>query len=398
MNRTPYQDQETNVINRRIRSHSTPGSWTHALLVSAALALLMTPAAAGPVGAEVGSRTELSGAREAHERLARQALRRIEGPPLGLPSVPLPADNPPTVAAVRLGRLLFFDPRLSAGGELSCASCHRPEEGFTASEARTAVGNRGQMLRRNSPTLLNVAYAAPFFHDGRQPVLDLQPLEVLVDPDEMAFPSLAAAENRLQSLAEYAALFEEAFAAPPSVRRVGRALGSYLRTLLAANSPFDRWYFAGETEAMSRAGKRGFFLFFGKAGCADCHRITQEAALFTDHEFHDTGVARAGDDLGRYEVTGDLRHRWQFKTPSLRNVALTSPYMHDGSLATLGEVVEFYDQGGFRREGIEPGIEPLGLDEQEKADLVEFLESLTADNIGELAREARGQRSPTSEE
>jgi cytochrome c peroxidase len=321
----------------------------------------------------------------------QRAVARLERPPLGLPSVPFPPDNPPTPAKIRLGRKLFPDGRLSSSGDLSCAACHQPEQGFTSNDTRTAVGNHGKILQRNSPSLFNVAFAAPFFHDGRQPELDLQPLETLVDPDEMAFPSLAAVVARVRSLPEYETLFEEAFDGPPSAERIGRALGSYLRTLLSANSPFDRWYLGGETDAVTPAAKRGFFLFFGDAGCAGCHRITQAAALFTDHDFHDTGVGRAGGDLGRYEVTHDPAHRWQFKTPSLRNVALTGPYMHDGSLATLGEVVDFYNRGGSPHESLDPRIQLLGLTERERADLVEFLQSLTGDNVGELVREARGE-------
>ena len=330
--------------------------------------------------------------KEAPEAVERQALTRIGRVPLGLPTVPIPADNPPTAAKIRLGRSLFLDQRLSSGGDLSCATCHQPEEGFTANDTRTAVGNHGKILRRNSPSLFNVAFAAPFFHDGRQSELDLQPLEVLVDPEEMAFPSLDAVVARVKSLPEYETLFEEAFEGPPSAELIGRALGAYLRTLLSADSPFDRWYFGGETDAVARAAKRGFFLFFGDAGCVECHRITQEAALFTDHAFHNTGVARAGSDLGRYEVTRDPLHRWQFKTPILRNVALTGPYMHNGSLPTLSEVVDFYNRGGFPHEGTDPRLQPLGLSEQEKADLVEFLESLTGDNVTELIRDARSEQ------
>ncbi len=339
-------------------------------------------------GGELGSET----AKEAPEAVDRQALARIERVSLGLPLVPFPADNPPTAAKIRLGRRLFLDGRLSSSGDLSCATCHQPEQGFTSNDTRTAVGNHGKVLRRNSPSLFNVAFAAPFFHDGRQPELDQQPLEVLVDPDEMAFPSLDAMVARVKSLPEYESLFEEAFEAPPSSQSIGQAFGSYLRTLLSENSPFDRWYFGGDTDAVAPAAKRGFFLFFGGAGCVECHRITQEAALFTDHAFHNTGVAREGSDLGRFEVTRDPAHRWQFKTPILRNVTLTAPYMHDGSLATLHEVVDFYNRGGFLSEGIDPRIQPLGLSEQEEADLVEFLESLTGDNIDELVRDARSGR------
>jgi len=351
--------------------------------------LVVVAASASQLQTTAGGESGSDHAKAASGEVDRQALVRVERVPLGLPSVSVPPENSPTAAKIRLGRRLFLDGRLSSGGDLPCASCHRPEQGFTSNEAQTAVGNHGKILRRNSPSLFNVAFAAPFFHDGRQPELDLQPLETLVDPDEMAFPSLAAVVTRVKSLPEYETLFEEAFAGPPSAERVGQALGSYLRTLLSANSPFDRWYFGGETDAVNPAAKRGFFLFFGGAGCVECHRVTQEAALLTDHAFHNTGVVRAGGDLGRYEVTHDSAHRWQFKTPILRNVSLTAPYMHDGSLATLREVVEFYNLGGFASEGIDPRIQPLGLSEQEEADLVEFLESLTGDNVDELVRDAR---------
>ena len=357
-----------------------------------ALLVVVMAASASQLQTVAGGESGSGTARPESEFVDRQARARIERVPLGLPSVPFPADNPPTAAKIRLGRRLFLDGRLSSSGDLSCATCHQPEQGFTSNDTRTAVGNHGKILRRNSPSLFNVAFAAPFFHDGRQPELDLQPLEALVDPDEMAIPSLAMMVARVKSLPEYETLLEEAFEGPPSADRIGQALGSYSRTLLSANSPFDRWYFGGETDAVAAAAKRGFFLFFGEAGCVECHRITQEAALFTDHAFHNTGVARAGSDLGRYEVTQDPLHRWQFKTPILRNVALTGPYMHNGSLPPLGEVVDFYNRGGFPNEGVDPRIQPLGLSEQERADLVEFLESLTGDNVAELIRDARSEQ------
>jgi cytochrome c peroxidase len=359
---------------------------------STVLLVLTTVGVASQVESEVGGDPVFATPGEATAAVDRQALARVERPPLGLPPVPLPADNPPTAAKIGLGRKLFLDRRLSSGGDLSCATCHQPEQGFTSNEGRTAVGNHGKILRRNSPALFNVVFAAPYFHDGRQPQLDLQPLEVLVDPDEMAFPSLDAVLAKVQSRPEYESLFKEAFDGPPSAERIGQALGSYLRTLLSGNSPFDRWYFGGELDAVTPAAKRGFFLFFGDAGCGDCHRVTQEGALFTDHAFYNTGVTREDSDFGRYEVTQDKAERRQFKTPILRNVALTAPYMHDGSLATLGDVVDFYNRGGFSTEDVDPRIQPLGLSEQEQEDLVEFLESLTGDNVDELIRDARSSQ------
>jgi cytochrome c peroxidase len=220
----------------------------------------------------------------------QRALARALEPPLGLPSLPLPPGNPPTVASIHLGRKLFLDRRLSVNGTLSCAMCHVPERGFTVNELQTAVGLEGRRLRRNAPTLLNVAYAGPFFHDGREPDLDLQPLDVLVNPDEMAAPSLGAVAANVRSLPDYGGAFEATYGASVTVERVGQAIATYLRTLLAAASPFDRWRFGGEAEAVPHEAGRGYELFVGRAGCGACHAIASDHALFTDHGFHDTGI------------------------------------------------------------------------------------------------------------
>jgi len=368
------------------------------------------------------------------EVLDARAVARIQEPPLGLPPVPVPAHNRPTAAKVRLGRKLFLDRQLSGNGTLSCAMCHVPEQGFTSNELATAVGNEGKTLPRNTPTLLDVAYAGPFFHDGREPDLDLQAFDVFVNPDEMAMPSLGAVVARVRSLPEYDRLFEEVFGAAATVESIGRALGTYMRSLVTGDSPFDRWHFGGDEDAVSDAVKRGFALFTGEAGCSGCHTVGDDEvaptdhALFTDHGFHDTGIGwlavmvrgrsrqpvrvelapgvyteldraaveSVGDppahDLGRYEITRDPDDRWRFKTPSLRNVARTAPYMHDGSLTSLREVVEHYDRGGVPHEGQDPRLRPLGLTEREKDDLVAFLESLTGGHLDALVRDARSER------
>jgi cytochrome c peroxidase len=359
--------------------------------------------------------------------LDQRALSRIERPPLGLPVVPIPEDNAPTPAKIRLGRKLFFDRRLSNNGTLSCGMCHVPEQGFTVNEIRTSVGNQGKTLRRNAPTLLNVAYAAPFFHDGREPVLDLQPFDVFLNPDEMAASSLGALVEKVKSLPDYAEPFEEAFGEPPAVERIGQAIASYSRTLLSANSAFDRRHYANDTKALNASAERGLSLFVGKAGCVTCHEIGKEHALFTNRSFHDTGIGwynstvesksrepvavelapgvvtrvprsavesvgePFANDLGRYEATGDPADRWRFKTPTLRNVAVTAPYMHDGSFSTLREVVEFYNGGAHPHEGLDSAVRPLGLDDHAIDDLVAFLQSLTGDNLDELIRDARSQ-------
>lgn len=357
----------------------------------------------------------------------RKSLLRIRNPPLGLPEVPAPEANSPTMPKIRLGRKLFLDRRLSRNGTLSCAMCHVPEQGFTVNELQTAVGHEGQVLRRSAPTLLNVAYAGPFFHDGREPSLDLQPFDVFLNPDEMAAPSLGAIVGKVRALSDYAPLFENAFRKHATVENIGQALGTYLRTLLSANSPFDRWHFGGEQEVLSEAAKRGFERFTGKARCTQCHTIGDDHALFSDYRFHDTGlgwynslgkgritepieveiapgrVAHLGrsslesvadppaNDLGRYEVTDNPADRWRFKTPTLRNVSLTAPFMHDGSFSTLRDVVEFYNRGAHRHDGLDSVLHPLDLAEGEINELVAFLESLTGDNIDELIRDARSQ-------
>ncbi len=195
------------------------------------------------------------------------AVARVATPPLGLPPVPVPADNPPTPAKVALGRKLFFDRRLSHNGTMSCAMCHIPEQGFTNNELARPVGIEGRSLRRNSPTLLNVAYVERLFHDGREISLETQVIGPLVERTEMGNPSIGHVIARLRSLPDYDGLFERAFGAGPSPDRIGQAIASYERTLLSARSPFDRWHFAGEAAALGPRAIEGYRLFSGKAGC-----------------------------------------------------------------------------------------------------------------------------------
>ena len=354
-----------------------------------------------------------------------EAMARLSSPPLGLPSLALTAEQQPNAAMVSLGRKLFFDRRLSHNGTMSCGMCHVPEQGFTNNELMTPVGVAGRSGRRNAPTLLNVAYQKRLFHDGAETSLETQVISPLIAKNEMANPSMGFVIEKLRRLDDYRGLFEDAFGGSASVARLGAALATWQRTLLAANSPFDRWLYGGEKEALTNQQKLGFVLFTGRAGCAACHQIGQEDALLTDHEFHDTGLGyyktvvafelvkpvpveiapgvvipvardvvesvgeRPEPDLGRYEVTLDLADMWKFKTPSLRNVAVTAPYMHDGSFGTLEDVVAFYRQGGFPHDRIDPLIQPLDIDDSEAAALVAFLESLTADNLDALIADAR---------
>ncbi|GAB4256527.1 MAG: hypothetical protein Kow0065_05320 [Methylomicrobium sp.] len=343
-------------------------------------------------------------------------------PPKGLPPVPVPANNPLTQEKVQLGRKLFYDRRLSLNKTFSCAMCHIPEQGFTSNEMKTAVGIEGRTVKRNSPTLYNVAYSTRLFHDGRESRLEHQVWGPLLAPNEMANPSIGSVIDQLNRDNEYPALFKQAFGKEPSIETVGMALASYQRTLNSANSPFDRWHYGKDKQAMTPPAQRGFKLFAGKAQCSACHTVGKDFALFTDHQFHNTGIGyreamsddaktqrvqiapgvfvevdrhvidsvaeRKSNDLGRYEVTQNPDDRWRYKTPSLRNIALTAPYMHNGSLSTLKEVVEFYNRGGIANETLDPLIKPLQLTTQEIDELVAFLQSLTGDNVDELVADA----------
>ena len=356
---------------------------------------------------------------------AQRARARSLTPQPGLPPMPHPDDNPPDTARIELGRKLFFDRRLSINGTMSCAMCHVPEQAFANWELQTAVGVEGRSVKRNAPTLVNVGFLSPLFHDGRDVTLETQFIGPLVARNEMANASAGRVIAFLNDRADYRALFDAAFGAPASLDRLGMALGAYQRTLVAGNSPFDRWYYGGEAAALGDAAKRGFALFSGRAECSACHLIGDDDALFTDLAFHDTGYGRLREtarqnppatarvqvapgvfhdvdfakiasvsldreaDLGRYEVTEDPADRWLFRTPPLRNVAMTRPYMHDGALTTLRDVLVFYNQGGAGHPDQDPRIRPLGLSDSDLADLEAFLHSLTSSGLDCLAVEAR---------
>lgn len=321
----------------------------------------------------------------AGEELKRPTLPADTLPPTELPTtIPAgferwptaPADNPLTLEKALLGRRLFFDPILSRDGSVSCASCHLPDHGLASPDA-VAIGIGGQRGRRNSPSLYNVAWGQSFFWDGRAASLEEQALEPIVSPLELG-SDLPTVVGKLQRHAEYPQLFAEAFpgeAQPLSEKNLARSLASFERTLVRAGSEVDRFH-AAEYEALSPAARQGLWIFESRGFCWQCHSGTN----FSDEAFHNTGVSfgREGRDLGRFEVTGEERHRFQFKTPSLRGVAETAPYMHDGSLRTLEEVVEFYSQGGAPGDpGLDPQLRPLHLSEVEKANLVEYLKALS---------------------
>lgn len=366
-----------------------------------------------------------AGPLSADEDFNGRALARIADPPLGLPPVPTPPDNLPSRASIELGRKLFFDRRLSRNGTMSCAMCHIPEQGFTNNEVATPIGVEGRSIRRNAPTIINVAYMESMFHDGRDPMLETQFLGPLVARAEMANVSLGSVLARLRKLSDYIPMFEAAYGGRPTLDRAGQAIATWERSLLSARSPFDRWRYGSEKNAIGDEARRGFAIFVGKGKCAECHAIGAKDALFTDNRFHNTGIGYRRDvvraaseepvsveiapgvsvplpreavrsvgnpaqpDHGRIEATENPEDKWRFKTPTLRNVALTAPYMHDGSLATLDAVVRYYNAGGEPHEGQDPRIRPLGLGNAELDALVAFLESLTGDNVDELIADAR---------
>lgn len=342
-------------------------------------------------------------------------------PPLGLPVMEVPADNRLTRARINLGRKLFFDRRLSFNRTLSCAMCHIPEQGFTQNELRTPVGIEGRFVKRNAPSLYNVGYRQRLFYDGREFSLENQVWEPLLRVNEMANPAVGHVIETLRESADYRGLFEAAYGRGPGVETIGQALASYQRSLVSAGSPFDRWYFGGEEQALGEDAKRGFALFTG-SGCSACHTMAADHALFSDGGFHDTGIgyARAmlstpvhsatvrlapgvevvplvrfarpeANDLGRYEATGKPADRWRYLTPSLRNVALTAPYMHDGSLPDLASVLRFYNEGGIPHPGLDPLLHPLGLTPAQLGDLESFLRALTGDNIDQLRDDGRSE-------
>lgn len=286
-------------------------------------------------------------------------------------TIPAPADNPLTPAKVELGRNLFFDPRLSGSGTISCASCHNPALGWQDGKAKS-VGDGGVPLARHTPTLLNVAWSEPLFWDGRANTLEQQAPGPLMAKAEMHMTA-AKIVSAIRAVPGYRAAFAEAFPGRPiTMLSIVQALASYQRTIVSGTAPFDRWV-QGDNDAVTDAAKRGFALFNGKARCASCHSSWR----FTDDGFHDIGMP--GNDLGRAGIAPGIPFLERaFKTPTLRNIAERAPYMHDGSLQTLDQVVDHYDHGFIRRVSLADQIVSLGLSAEEKADLIAFLKSLSS--------------------
>ena len=287
-------------------------------------------------------------------------------------TIPFPKDNAYTPEKAALGKKLYFDTRISVTSAQSCASCHSPGFGWGDGLA-LGVGHGMAQLGRHSPTIINAAWGSIFMWDGRLANLEEQALGPIQSPGEMNMPVEKLME-RLAGIPEYKPLFEAAFPNEGmKIPTLAKAIATYERTVVSERAPFDAWI-DGNEKAISEEAKRGFALFNGKAQCSACH----EGWNFTNEGFQDIGLP--SKDIGRGEfVPGVIKMQHAFKTPSLREITRRSPFMHDGSLATLEAVVEHYDHGGVDRPSRSDLMKPLGLTAQEKADVVAFLKTLTSD-------------------
>ena len=300
-------------------------------------------------------------------------------PPLGLPPVPWPDDNPYSAAKAKLGWFLYFDNRLSSDKSVSCASCHAPEHGFTDA-LPVSVGILKQKGGRSAPTVINRAYSTLQFWDGRAESLEEQAKGPIANPLEMTSQKKADAAHEaivgsLRGIPGYVKLFKDAFGdATPTIDHVAKAIATFERTVLSGDAPYDR-YQAGKPNAMTPEQLRGMDVFFNKAACDSCHI----GFNFTDGSYENIGIGmdKPKPDLGRYAVTGRDEEKGAFKTPTLREVEHTAPYMHDGRFQTLEEVVEHYDKGGIKNPWLDERLKPLRLSKQDKADLVAFLKALS---------------------
>jgi cytochrome c peroxidase len=311
--------------------------------------------------------------------------------PLGLPAVPIPADNPPTTDTIALGRRLYYDPVLSGDNTISCASCHSPQSGFTDVHP-ASIGVGGKKGTRHSPTVINSAYSSLQFWDGRAPSLEEQAKGPIANPVEMA-STHADVVKRLQADPKYVALFKQAWGTEQiTIDLVVKSIASFERTVLCGNSRFDRFYYGHDKKALSASAQRGLKLFIDpkKGNCEVCHTIGKDYALFTDNKFHNLGIGAdtRGNmvDLGRFDETKNKADWGAFKTPTLRNVASRAPYMHDGTFPTMKDALGHYIGGGNLNPHLDKEIHALDfLTFDERDDILAFMDSLTAtmpDNLG----------------
>ena len=360
------------------------------------------------------------------------AVQPAASPPLGLPPAPIPDDNPITVEKVALGEKLFLDKRFSSTGEVSCSTCHLPEKAFTDGPLKVSEGINKLTGTRNAPTVLNAVYFKSQFWDGRSPDLEDQALHPFVNPVEMGLKDHQPILDIVRTDPDYRKAFKQVFDTSSeaiTMKQVTQAIAAFERTKVAGNSAFDRYFYGSDELALTEQQKRGFDLFVNQGRCVSCHRIEQTQALFTDNRFHNVGVGindiqrdvpelagaflktkltlaevdekilsdKRTSELGRFAITKGFDDLGGFKTPTLRNVAVTAPYFHDGSSATLREAVVHYNNGGVTNEGdpvndfLSGGIRPLQLTDSQIDDLVAFMEALTSPEFEELATTARGK-------
>ncbi|MBM4132699.1 MAG: c-type cytochrome [Nitrospira sp.] len=288
----------------------------------------------------------------------------------------IPADNPLTQDKVELGKLLFFDTRLSQNNTVACASCHIPQLAWTDGQ-QVGIGIHRQPATRNTQTIVNRLYSQAQLWHGKSSSLEAQAINPIHKPVRMGMPSYEAEVAKLNEIAGYRARFRKVFGTDVTLDGLAKAIAAFERTILSGNSPADRFDMAGEEHAFSESAQRGLALFQGKARCTRCH----SGFNFTDEKFHNLGIDWDGDqiDVGRYKVSQDPDDIGAFKTPTLREISLTAPYMHDGRFATLEEVVEFYDKGGIQNPHLSNLMVPLSLTGQEKADLVEYMRALNGE-------------------
>ena len=290
-------------------------------------------------------------------------------PPLGLPSVPVPSDNPMTAEKIALGKQLYFDGRLSADNKVSCASCHDPAKGYSNGD-RFATGVEGKKGGRSAPTVINTAYGTLQFWDGRAKTLEDQALGPIQNPIEMNM-TLDAVIKKLNGIDGYKRQFKKVFGTDGATADgIAKAIAAYERTVVSGNAPYDKFK-AGDTKALSESAQRGMKLFFGKAHCSACHA----GPSFTDNSFHNIGVGMGKKDFdkGRADISKLSGDTGAFKTPTLREIAKSGPYFHDGSAKTLEEVVDHYLKGGIPNEWLDEEIFNIKIAPTEKADLVKFM-------------------------